>query len=148
MLCYMVQVSQIDGVHSQTHCIDSPCLKEKLLFDWSKKRDGCMSLLLHIEATPREFDLRSAAQTQSCIAIRPRSCKVLNALIEWAQRFCCRRDRALRPAAPLLSFRCRLSTCFERHACVGCRMSHLTSAVEKRGCRMEAPRRLTRVTDH
>ena len=29
-----------------------------------------MSLLLHTEATPREFDLRSAAYIQSCIAIR------------------------------------------------------------------------------
>ena len=72
VLCYMEQIletcsasSQIDGM--QTHCIDSPCLK--LLFNCSKKRDGCMSLLLHIEATPRELDLRSAAQTQSCIAI-------------------------------------------------------------------------------
>ena len=46
--------SQIDGVHSQTHCIDSSCLK--LLFICSKKRDGCMSLLLHIKAIPREFD--------------------------------------------------------------------------------------------
>jgi len=31
------------------HCL-------KLLFICSKKRDGCMSLLLHIKAIPREFD--------------------------------------------------------------------------------------------